>query len=361
MSLTCVCSKLMEHIISKHLLNHLEANNILFDKQHGFRKKRSTDTQLLAFTQYILANLSRGKQTDVIIMDFAKAFDKVPHHRLIQKLERYGITGPVNTWIETFLKERKQRVACEGMYSDWAPVINGVLQGAVIAPILFLIYINDLHNNLKSTVRPFVDDTIIYMTISNGTDATALRQDLDKLAKWEETWQMEFHPQKCSVLHITRCRNPKYKQYTLHGHILVKEDNAKYLGVVINKTLSWNNHINDVTKKANASLGFLRRNLRIGQEKIKISAYLTLVRPQLEYAAAIWDPYTQTYKNKIEMAQRPRYVCNNYNREASVTTMIKHLHWRSLQQRRTDIRLFMFIKTLHDIIALDLFPNLYPW
>ena len=249
------------------------------------------------------------------------------------------------------------------MYSDWAPVISGVPQGSVIAPILFLIYINDLPNNLKSTVRFFADDTIIYMTISNGTDATAVQQDLDKLAKWEETWQMEFHPQKCSVLHITRSRNPKYKQYTLHGHILVKEDNAKYLGVVINKTLSWNNHINDVTKKANASLGFLRRNLRIGQENLKTSAYFTLVRPQLEYAAAIWDPYTQMYKNKIEMVQRraARYVCNNYNREASVTTMIKHLHWRSLQQRRTDIRLVMFYKTLHGIIALDLFPQLlYP-
>ena len=129
------------------------------------------------------------------------------------------------------------------------------------------IYINHLPNNLKSTVLLFADDTIIYMTISNGTDATALQQDLDKLAKWEETWQMEFHPQKCSVLHITRSRNPKYKQYTLHGHILVKEDNVKYLGVVINKTLSWNNHINDVTKKPNASLGFLQRNLRIGLKK----------------------------------------------------------------------------------------------
>ena len=212
----------MEHIIAKHLLNHIEANNILFDKQHGFRKKRSTDTQLLAFTQYILANISGERQTDVIIMDFAKAFDKVPHHRLIQKFERYGITGPVNTWIDNCLKHRKQRVASEGIYSDWAPVISGVPQGSVIAPILFLIYINELHNNLKSTVGLFVDDTIIYMTISNGTDATALQRDLDKLAKWEETWQMEFHPQKCSVLHITRSRNPKYKQYTLHGHILVK-------------------------------------------------------------------------------------------------------------------------------------------
>ena len=152
-------------------------------------------------------------------------------------------------WVDKLLKDRKQRLACEGMYSDWAPVISGVPQGSVIATIHFFIYINDLHNNLKSTVRLFGDDTIIYMTISSGTDATAIQQDLDKLAKWEETWQMEFHPQKCSVLHITRSCNSKYKQYTLHGHILVKEENAKYLGVVINKTLSWNNYINYVTKK----------------------------------------------------------------------------------------------------------------
>ena len=145
------------------------------------------------------------------------------------------------------------------MYSDWAPVISGAPQGSVIAPIL-LIYINDLPNNFKSTVRFFADKTIIFMIISNGSDATALQQDLDKLATWEETWQMEFHPQKCSVLYITRSCNPKYKQYTLHGHILVKEDNAKYHGVVINKTLSCNDHINGVTKKQ-------RRNLKIGQEK----------------------------------------------------------------------------------------------
>ena len=188
------------------------------------------------------------------------------------------------------------------MYSDWAPIISGVPQGSVIAPILSLIYINDLPNNLKSTVRLFADDTIIYMTISNGngTDATALQQELDKLAKWVETWQLEFHPQKCSVLHITRSRNPKYKQHTLHGRILVKQDNSKYLGVVINKTLFWNNHINDVTKKANAPLGFLRRNLRIGHEKLKTIAYFTLVRPQLEYAAATWDPYTQRYGTKTD-------------------------------------------------------------
>ena len=167
-----VVAPILQIIFSKSLEN----GEVPDDWKH-FRKKRSTHTQLLAFTQDILANLSGGRQTDVIIMEFAKAFDKVSHHRLIQKLERYGITGPVNTWIEKFFKDRKQRVACEGIYSDWAPVISGVPQESVIVPILFLMYINDLPNNLKSTIQLFADDTIIYMIISNGTDATALQQE----------------------------------------------------------------------------------------------------------------------------------------------------------------------------------------
>ena len=136
----------------------------------------------------------------------------------------------------------------------------------------------------------------------------------------------------------------------------------KYLGVVINKTLSWNNHINDVTKKANASLGFLQRNLKIGQEKLKTSAYFTLVRPHVEYAVAIWNPYTQTYKNKIEMVQRrtARYVCNNYNREANCHHYDQTLALAQPPTKENRLRLVMFYKTLHGIVALDLFPQLLP-
>ena len=109
-SLTCICSKLLEHIVTKHLLCHLEQNKILYDLQHGFRSKRSTETQLITFTHDVLNNLKEGKQTDVIIMDFAKAFDKVSHWRLILKLKNYGITGQLNHWIEDFLHQRSQRV-----------------------------------------------------------------------------------------------------------------------------------------------------------------------------------------------------------------------------------------------------------
>ena len=114
---------------------------------------------------------------------------------------------------------------------------------------------------------------------TSASDATSLQKDLDHLAAWEKKWQMEFHPQKCSVLRITRNKSTKIFQYRLHGHILEPETNSKYLGVTINNKLSWNKHIDNITKKANGSIAFLRRNLQISQEHIKIKAYTTLVRP----------------------------------------------------------------------------------
>ena len=181
-SLTCICSKILEHIITKHLWLHLNKYNILYDLQHGFQNKRSTETQLIAFTQDILKNLQAGKQTDVIIMDFAKAFDKVSHWRLAIKMKNYGITRPICNWIEDFLEGRSQRVVCKGEHSQWVSVLSLVPQGSVISPVLFLIYINDLHEEVHGKVRLFADDTIMYMTMTGEKDAASLQQDLHHLA-----------------------------------------------------------------------------------------------------------------------------------------------------------------------------------
>ena len=202
----------------------------------------------------------------------------------------------------------------------------------------------------------------MYMTMTGETDADSLQQDLNQLATWEKKWQMKFHPQKCSVLRITRNQCPTTFPYQLHGHTLESENCSKYLGVTISSKLSWNDHINNICKKANNSLAFLRRNLQISQHKIKAAAYTALVRPQLEYAAAIWDPYTKEKKNKLEMVQRrvARYVQNNYSRESSVTEMLQQLGYRSLSQRRADIRLVLFYKSLHGFVAIDLCQDLEP-
>ena len=162
-SLTCIISKCMEHILVSNIMQHLDSNKILYALQHGFRKTFSCDTQLLSLFQDLS---SYPSQTDLIIMDFSKAFDKVPHRRLQYKLNWYGIRGTTHAWIHNFLQGRSQRVVSEGTQSSSHPVLSGVPQGTVLGPILFLIYINDLPDEAtSSTIRLFADDCILYHSI----------------------------------------------------------------------------------------------------------------------------------------------------------------------------------------------------
>lgn len=164
-SLTCIPAKLMEHIIVKNILNHLDAHKILVDCQHGFRTKRSCETQLTSFVHDIAKSLHKGSRVDVAIMDFSKAFDKVPHKRLLLKLGHYGIRGSTQRWVEGFLSNRQQRVVVDGVSSAWADVRSGVPQGTVLGPLLFLTYINDLPQCTQSPIRLFADDCVLYRNI----------------------------------------------------------------------------------------------------------------------------------------------------------------------------------------------------
>ena len=184
-SVTCVSCKIMEHIITSNVMRHASTHNILYHLQHGFRDKRSCETQLLEFQNDIVANMNNGKQTDVIVMDFAKAFDKVGHRRLIEKIKYYGVGGKTNKWIEDFLAGRSQRVVLDGEKSYNADVLSGVPQGSMLGPCLFLFYINDMPEGLhqETTVRLFADDTIAYLAVTNNQDAEKLQKDLTKLGK----------------------------------------------------------------------------------------------------------------------------------------------------------------------------------
>ena len=155
-------------------MNHLDENQILSDSQHGFRPKRSCEAQLIGYIQYLASNLSIGKQIDTAVMDFSKAFDKVSHARLLFKLQWYGIRGPILTWIKEFLAGRTQKVVLDGEESPSSPVISGVPQGSVLGPILFLVFINDLPDSLKSSVGLFADDKIAYRVVASNDDCMLL-------------------------------------------------------------------------------------------------------------------------------------------------------------------------------------------
>ena len=184
-SLTCIASKMMVHIITSNLMTHFDKHRLLTPLQHGFRSKRSCETQLISFCTETYDSLDNGQQTDIIVMDFSKAFDKVDHHKLIYKLSQLGINIEVTTWIRSFLHNRSQRVAVEGQLSDELPVLSGVPQGSVLGPCLFLTYINDLPDSIKGKARLFADDTIVYLTVKSKQDCISLQNDLDRLESWE--------------------------------------------------------------------------------------------------------------------------------------------------------------------------------
>jgi len=363
-SLTSICCKTLEHIIHSNIMKHFDQFSILTDKQHGFRRKHSTESQLILTTNDIAKSLNNKSQVDMIIMDFSKAFDVVSHNRLLNKLKWYGINNKTHAWISSFLRGRVQRVVVGGEHSTWTDVASGVPQGTVLGPLLFLTYINDLPNNISSSIRLFADDCILYREIVNKFDADALQRDLDSLAKWAKEWHMHFNIAKCFVIRITHKREPNNFEYTLGNSILQSTDSSLYLGVTLTHKQTWNKHIDNITSSANRTLGFIRRNLYSCPQHIKESAYKTLVRPLVEYSSPVWDPHTKIKINQIEMIQRraARFVTGDYKSKSPgcMTDMLHTLGWESLQTRRQCKRLTTFQKGLTGHLSIPVGNILQP-
>ena len=246
------------------------------DRQHGFRSKHSLETQLIITTQDLAQSLNKKLQVDMIILDFSKAFDTVPHNILLNKLDRYGIRNNIHTWISNFLKYRKQRVVIGGEHSTWTQVMSGVPQGTVLGPLLFLTYnINDLPNKINSSIRLFADEYVLYREIKNEIYSQELQKDLNSLRKWEYDWQMHFNPQKCFVMRRTHAKHMTRFNDTLGDKSLQETDNHPYLD------LTWTKHIHQITATANRTLAFVRRKIYSCPQHNKKSAYTTLVRPLL--------------------------------------------------------------------------------
>ena len=206
--------------------------------------------------------MDKGQQHGLLVLDFSKAFDRIPHERLLRKLDHYGVRGSTLKWIRAFLTDRVQQVTVEGATSDCVQVRSGVPQGTVLGPLLFLVFINDLPYCLDSRIRLFADDCILYRCIKERHDCELLQSNLYNLATWDKKWGMTFHPEKCSAISVTRAKNLISSPYTMKGHALQTEDFTRYLGMELQSNMSWNCHMDQAVKKTNSTLGFLRRNLR---------------------------------------------------------------------------------------------------
>ena len=204
-------------------------------------------------------------------MDYAKAFDKVPHRRLLHKLECLRIRGSTHKGINSWLSGRTQQVVLDGQASDPVPVLSGVPQGSVLGPVLFLIFINDLPDNIRSSVRLFADDCVLYRNIHSLQDCLTLQEDLTSLGQWEADWQMKFNVAKCHSMRVTRPMHHKQIlfDYSLHNQTLENVQSAKYLGITITDNIDWDQHVSKNSSKATKTLGFLRRNFAFAPRSTK--------------------------------------------------------------------------------------------
>ena len=345
-SLVCWCT-----VIPYHWPQGIQKYNILTNLNHGFRSGFSCETQLLTTTHDFLTSLDKKHQVDIAILDFSKAFDTVPHQKLLHKLKHFGINGPLLSWLENFLTQRTMQVVLEGTTSQTTSVDSGVPQGTVLGPLLFLCHINDLPDNVQSQVRLFADDCLLYREIKSFQDHVTLQEDLVKLEIWASKWGMRFNASKCYILSVEKKSTYFYK---LCDTILKEVQSNPYLGVLFSNDMKWSNHINKICKKANSTLGFLRRNLYRCPSSCRKNAYISLVRSLLEYGAVVWDPYTKRDVDTLERVQRAaaRFISGDYKSRTpgSVLHLLNKLKLQSLQDRRRDLRLVFFYKVVEGLV-----------
>ena len=300
--LTSQLCKTLESIIKEDVVEHIMKHKLVKDTQHGFQSGMSCFTNLLMFLEEVTKCLDEGSPVDILYMDFMKAFDSVPHHRLLKKIESHGISGKLLKWIEAWLCNRKQRVVLKGKTSRWEKVESGVPQGSVLGPLLFILFINDIEDDITSLLSKFADDCKVARKVVNDEDTNNLQEDVITLGDWSDRWQLIFHPDKCKTLHLGH--NNREKDYYLKGNKIKKVEQEKDLGIIITKDMKPKTHISQIVKKANKLLGMIKRSITCKIKENIMNLYKTLVRPILDYGSAIWNPYQKQDINTLEKVQR---------------------------------------------------------
>ena len=351
-SLTVICCKVMERIIRNEMINYLENNDFLSKDQHGFRSGRSCSTQLLETLELWSGFIENGRSVDCIYLDFAKAFDKVPHSRLANKLKAYGFRGNLLNWLTDFVNDRKQRVVINGVSSDIEFVKSGIPQGSVLGPTLFVIYINDLPETVKTYVKIFADDTKIFNAINSSEDNDMLQEDISNLVNWSKKWQLPFNLEKCKLVQYGR--NIMDHAYCIDGKEIENVQSEKDLGVTFDTSLRFTSHIANITKKANSRLGMIKRSFSNLSKEIVIPLYKSLVRPIVEYGSSIWNPMLKSDVQEIEKIQRRATKLISNISHLSYPDRLRYLKMDSLTFRRRRCDMIQVYRIICKIDNLDM-------
>ena len=353
-SLLCIISKILERALLNQIKNEIIPMITKF--QHGFLHGKSTETQMLSVFDNISEVLDKGGQTDIIYLDFSKAFDSVPHHLLLHKLKSFGFNGTLLSWFSSYISDRRQRVVIEDENSNWLPVLSGVPQGSILGPVLFILYVNDMVSQVSDNTRVnlFADDAKVIRTIVSRLDYIILQRDLNDLFTWSKTWLLDFNISKCKLLRI--CREIKYcVDYYIDDVKLECVTEFNDLGVRISSNFSWHSHIMAKVKRANSLLGFVKRTCGFkAPVDCKKTLYLALMRSTLMYGSTVWCPNRGDMK-LLEGVQRraTKYILNDY--ASDYKTRLKQTKLIPLNYYKEYRDLCFLYKCIHGFYNINIF------
>ena len=335
-SLTSHIMKIFERVMKNNIMTHLIKNSLINDAQHGFTPGRSTQTQLLVHFLDIFEAIEEGTRVDTVFLDFSKAFDKVDHNILLQKIAEHKIKGKIGNWIKEFLKNRKFTVIANGEISEQEDVVSGVPQGTVLAAILFIIMISDINDEVKECiVRCFADDTRVSKKIRDEEDKKKLQEALSIIYKWADDNLMVFNKDKFEQLTYGETENVTITSYKNPSNEDIRNsETVKDLGIITNKSMTFKEHIQSTVLACKRISGMIMRTFTTRDPEIMLKLFSTYIRSRIEYCCCIWSPNLQYEIDELERLQKTFTSKIEGMEEKDYHERLKLLNLYSLERRR---------------------------
>ena len=341
---------MFERLVFNHLYQYLVSNNLLIEKNSGYKKHDSTICQLLLLCDKIYKGIDEQKEVRVVFLDASKAFDRVWHAGLLFKLRQLGLTSSLVTWIQSYLSDHKQRVVLEGCSSSWLPVKAGVPQGSILGPLLFLVYTNDITDDITSDIHLYCDDTSL---LSVATDpvvaAQRLNDDLNTLYKWSKHSFMVFNPSKTVSLTINNIsKNHDIQPLMLENTLVSEVGEHTHLGVTFSKNMSWKAHINNLCKKASQRLGMMQVLKYSLSRDTLAHIYTAVVLSLFDYGDVIYNNCTSGSSHSLELLhlRAARIETGAITSTNTERLLREELGWEKLIKRRERHKVSLFHKIL---------------
>ncbi len=333
-------SKILERVVYTQMYNHIDRNKILSNAQFGFRKGHSMSTCILSLLNKIYKNIEKKEVTGMVFLDLKKAFDMVDHNILLSKLRKYGVTDHSNNWFKSYSTGRFQCVRHRGVKSNRKEVVCGVPQGSILGPLLFIIYINDLSEYLtECDVSLYADDTALFSSSISQIDLMMkLKMELSTISEWLKLNKLTLNVNKTKyVIFGTRNQVQAQINYKLdvNGQELERVQHMKYLGVILDSQLTFDEHVNFIHSKAVKKLGIVRKSREFLDRKTSLTLYRSSVLPHLDYCDLIYENTSKTNLNKLQLVQNSACrIMLLADKRTSVSQMHKDLNLLPLDKCR---------------------------